>query len=438
MLTWRANATMEMITSMTGLGAGGLWMTLAVLIALVFALDIRGFRRQPILMHPWVALAWVGFWCAFALAFGLTIYLVHTGTIEAPIPTRMAEYTGREMTIRFLAGYMGEWILSFANLLLIALTLSFFQIPVADQPRFLFWGVLGMVLMRFPALLMGMWWEVTGPVWTIVLAGILMTAGIKMLLTRHDNLHPERNPFLRLVKRVKTGNEIGRPAMELPGESPLGRLTGRQREAWFLILSADVLFAVAAVPMVKPITGDPLIILMTNVASLFGLRAMYFALAGLMHRMRVFKYIIAAVLIFMAVAALAAIWRPWSPLFLLVVMVGLLATGWCFAFFAIPVDSKALVSPIESEIEELAQVTLKQARRIVVLIIGSTTVIIGVFLIVLPGPALVVIPAGFAILSTEFVWARRWLRKFAQGTREFHRRFLQFGKKRETTAEKDA
>jgi tellurite resistance protein TerC len=77
-------------------------------------------------------------------------------------------------------------------------------------------------------------------------------------------------------------------------------------------------------------------------------------------------------------------------------------------------DTIALLSPLAGEIERLVLRSYRQARKVVILLLGSTVLLVGLAMVLLPGPAILVIPLGLAILGVEFAWARRWLKSIRQ------------------------
>jgi tellurite resistance protein TerC len=101
---------------------------------------------------------------------------------------------------------------------------------------------------------------------------------------------------------------------------------------------------------------------------------------------------------------------------------GILAVGVVASVLAGSRDTAALISPLANDIEELAEVTYRQGRRVVILILGSTVLVFGAAMIILPGPTILVIPLGLSILAVEFAWARRWLAKIREAVGDVKRR----------------
>jgi tellurite resistance protein TerC len=161
----------------------------------------------------------------------------------------------------------------------------------------LFWGVVGAIVLRAifiaagAALLESVAWVI------YVFGGLLVLTGLKMAFRRHDQVHPEHNPLLRLVRRFV-------PIMsEYRGQRFFVREGGRLLATpLFAVLIAvettDVVFAVDSIPAIFAITRDPFLVLTSNVFAILGLRALYFLLAGLIHRFVYLKYGLAAILVF--------------------------------------------------------------------------------------------------------------------------------------------
>ena len=178
--------------------------------------------------------------------------------------------------------------------------------------------------------------------------------------------------------------------------------------ALVLVEISDILFAVDSIPAVFAVTTDPFIVFTSNIFALLGLRSIYFVLAGFMDRFRYLKMSLVFLLAYIGVKMLLVHHYPIPNDVSLAVIAGILAVG-ILASTKAGLDTIALLSPLADEMESLAVSTYRQARRAVILLLGSSVLLIGVAMVVLPGPAILVVPVGLAILGTEFAWARRWL-----------------------------
>lgn len=384
------------------------WIGFLALVLALLALDLGLFHRRDRAISVKEALAWSAFWIALSLAFNLLIYALyehHWLGIGSEIGHELG---GRPAALQFLAGYLVEKSLSIDNIFVIAMIFAYFAVPLNLQHRVLFWGILGALVLRGvmiaagAALLAGFWWI------TYVFGILLIATAIKLLVIRHDNLEPEKNPFVRLARRLfpVTGDFRGRHfVVRQSGRwalTPLGI-------ALIMVGSSDVLFAVDSIPAIFAVTRDPFLVFTSNIFAVLGLRSLYFALAGVIDRFRFLKTSLVFLLAFIGVKMLLTHHHPIPTVVSLAVIFGILGVGVAASLVAVHRDTAALESPLADELERLKIVGLRQARRIAVLVAGSTVVLLGVVMIVLPGPASLVIPAGLSILALEFVWARRWL-----------------------------
>ena len=243
----------------------------------------------------------------------------------------------------------------------------------------------------------------------------LIFTAVKMLIARHDNLEPNKNPMIKLARRIFPVTE------DFHKEHFIIQCNGvRKITPLFLVLlvieSSDVLFAIDSIPAIFAISRDPFLVFTSNVFAILGLRSLYFALAGFMEKFRFLKMSLVFVLAFVGVKMILSHHFHIPTLVSLSIITGILSVGILASLFASHRDTAALVSPVANELEDLAVLTWIQVKRITILVIGSSVFLIGVAIIVLPGPAILVIPAGLAILSTQFIWARKILKKIKGAT----------------------
>ncbi len=181
-----------------------------------------------------------------------------------------------------------------------------------------------------------------------------------------------------------------------------------------LVESSDVLFAVDSIPAIFAITHDPFLVYTSNIFAILGLRSLYFALAAVLDKFHYLRVSLVFLLAFIGVKMILSHHIPIPTDVSLGIIGGILGVGLLASILGQGRDTSALVSPIVDNLEDLAELTYTHVRKVIVLVVGSTVVLAGVVMIVLPGPAVVVIPTGLAILATEFVWARHLLRKAKQ------------------------
>lgn len=211
---------------------------------------------------------------------------------------------GATKALEFYTGFLIEQSLSMDNVFVMAMILGFFNIPRRYQHRVLFWGILGVIVLR--AIMIGLGTALVQRFdWILYLFGaFLLLTGVKMLFSREEH-HPDlsQNPLLKFLRRhIRVTDQLhdGRFLVHLhdPHTGRTLRYATPLLLALVLIELADLLFAVDSVPAVFAITQDPFIVYTSNIFAILGLRALYFALAALMHRFIYLKYALALVLIF--------------------------------------------------------------------------------------------------------------------------------------------
>ncbi|MEK6977618.1 MAG: TerC family protein, partial [Candidatus Hydrothermarchaeota archaeon] len=227
------------------------------------------------------ALAWSAVYIAIALVFNAGVYMA----------------MGVEKAEEFLTGYILEKSLSVDNLFVFTMIFSYFNIPAQYQPRVLKWGIVGALVMRAIFIFLG--YELLKLFhWMIyIFGGFLVLTGIKMALQKEKRLEPEKNPLVRLFRRWMplTGDFHGERFFVKVGEV---RHATPLFIALLLIESTDLVFAIDSVPAIFAITGDPFIVYTSNVFAILGLRALYFALAGIMGLFRYLQTGLSVVLVF--------------------------------------------------------------------------------------------------------------------------------------------
>ena len=260
------------------------WVAFNLFILALLALDLGVFHRKSHVISLKEALVWSVIWVVVALLFNVVVYF----------------WRGPQSATEFLAGYLIERSLSVDNLFVFALIFSYFRVPDECQHKILFWGILGALVTR--ALFIA-----TGVAlihkfhWIVYVFGVfLIITGVRVAVEKGKEIHPERNPVLRVFKRVM-------PLVHaFHGDKFFVRLDGRTFAtpmfvALLIVETTDVIFAVDSIPAILAITYDPFIVYSSNVFAILGLRALYFALAGIMRMFRYIHYGIAAILVFVGI-----------------------------------------------------------------------------------------------------------------------------------------
>ena len=240
---------------------------------------------------------------------------------------------GAERGIEYFTGFVIEKSLSMDNVFVIAMIFSFFAIPRQYQHRVLFWGILCVIVLR--ALMIGLGAAlVTQFSWVLYVFGAFLVAtGVKMLWMADHKPDLENNVLLRFLRKhmrvtpTLRGNAFFVREPQAPGGAPVLWATPLFL-ALCLVEFADLIFAVDSVPAIFAITTDPFIVYTSNIFAILGLRALYFALAAMIHRFVYLKYALALVLVFIGSKIfLVNLVGKFPPLLSLSVTAALIAGG---------------------------------------------------------------------------------------------------------------
>jgi tellurite resistance protein TerC len=266
---------------MESIGSPALWAGFTLFVLVMLALDLGVFHRQAHEVSVREALAWTGVWVTLALTFNVGIYF----------------WFGAQSALEFLTGYVIEKALSVDNIFVFIVVFSVFAVPAKLQHRVLFWGILGALVMRAififlgAALLQRFGWVI------YVFGAFLVFTGIKLLRQKEDEVHPERNPLFRLFRRFVPSTSEYRG-----GQFTVVEAGKRYATPLMLVLVAiettDLVFAVDSIPAIFAVTTDPFLVYTSNIFAILGLRALYFALAGMMGKFHYLKVGLSLVLIF--------------------------------------------------------------------------------------------------------------------------------------------
>jgi len=265
------------------------WVLFNLFVLAMLALDLGVFHRKTHVILITEALLWSGFWIALALLFNVGVYF----------------WRGSETALAFLTGYLIEKSLSVDNIFVFLLIFTYFGVPSLYQHKVLFWGIVGALIMRAIFIFAGVA-LIEKFHWVIYVFGaFLVLTGIKMALQKEKEIHPERNPLLRLFRKFMP------VADHYEGARFFIRRGGRFfATPLFIVLlvieTTDVVFAVDSIPAILGITVDPFIVYTSNVFAILGLRALYFALAGIMKLFHYLHYGLSAILVFVGAKMLLA------------------------------------------------------------------------------------------------------------------------------------
>ena len=321
------------------------WVGFTAFILMMLALDLGVFQKKAHVPSTSEALVWTGVWVALALAFNAGVYYMyqyHWLGIGLEIGH---ELTGKQAALQFLTGYVIEKSLSLDNIFVIAVIFAYFAVPPIYQHRVLFWGILGALVMRGvmigagAALIRRFDWIV------YVLGAFLIATAVKMLIARHDNIQPDKNPLVRLARRLYPVSPT------YAGPRFFTRVNGRTAVTPLLLVllvveSTDVLFAVDSIPAIFAVTRDPFLVFTSNVFAILGLRSLYFALASLMAKFRYLKMSLVFVLAFVGVKMLLSHHHKIPTWVSLCMIAGILLVGALASIVGADRDTAPLASPL--------------------------------------------------------------------------------------------
>jgi tellurite resistance protein TerC len=264
-----------------------MWLGFLGLVVALLAFDLGVLHRDGHEIEVRESLLLSAFYIALGLAFGGFVWW----------------QLGAQSGVEYLTGFVVEKSLAMDNVFVIAMIFGYLAIPRQLQHRVLFWGILGVIVLR--AIMIGFGATLVSEFgWVLyIFAAFLIFTGIRMLMAGHGETDLSRNPVLLFMKRRFRVTE------SLQGDRffvrQLDPRTGRVERymtplflALVMIEIADVIFAVDSVPAIFAITTDPYIVYTSNIFAILGLRALYFALAAIIHRFAYLKQALAILLVF--------------------------------------------------------------------------------------------------------------------------------------------
>lgn len=392
-----------------------LWTGMALLVVVLVLLDRYVLHPRPEAVPPLAAVARALFWFLFAMLFALGVFFLYeTHWHDVGLNHRAGRIDGATAALQFLTALMMELCLDLDTVFVISAIFAHLHIPEKFQHRVLFWGVIVSIVTRGALVL------AAGSIldrwdgFRFILAGLLVLAALRMILIRQENTDPEKNLIVRFLRRFVHVSE------RIDGSDLLTRVNGRAAltpllVTLLLVETADTFFAFDSIPASYAVTREPFLIFSANVFAVLVLRALYPALVSLRGWLRYVKIGLAMILAYAAIAIALPVHMPPTEASLAAVLtaagVGVFfAARWGSARQAVALDS-----PLGPEAERLARMTLKPARKIIVLVVGMLVTVVGIIMIgPVPGPGIVVVPIGLGILAAEFVWARRLLSKYSE------------------------
>jgi tellurite resistance protein TerC len=378
------------------IGTPWLWFGFVAFVLAMLALDLGVFHKKDHEVSVKEALIWTGVWISLALLFNAGIYFAF----------------GSERALEFLSGYVIEKALSVDNIFVFIVIFSAFAVPARLQQRVLLWGILSALVLRAVFVVLGAALLSRFHWLGYVFGAFLVFTGIKLLVQREAHVDPQANPLFKLFRRLM-------PSVDEFHEGHFTIVQAGKRYATPLLLvliaieTTDIVFAMDSIPAIFAVTKDPFIVFTSNIFAILGLRALYFALSGMMDKFHYLKFGLALVLMFVgAKMLLAGVYKipVWASL---AVIAALLAGSVLASLLRRPPNDPPNPKPPSSG---------GLLRKAGVAVVGGAVLVAGIAMLVLPGPAIVVIPIGLTILASEFEWPRRMLSRLRERARQAFRR----------------
>ena len=273
-----------------------LWAGFLTVVLALLAFDLGVLNRRDREMGIAESLRLSAFYIGFAMLFGAGIWWAHDAGA-------LATSDGTHAGVAFFTGFFIEKALSIDNVFVISLIFGYFAIPRAYQYRALVWGIIGVIVLRGVMIAVGAT-LVQEYSWVLYIFGaFLIGTGIKMLVVPEGDPDISKNPLVRFMRRhMRVSDTLHGQKFFVREPDPKTGAMVRVATPLFLALVviniADLVFAVDSVPAIFAITTDTFIVYTANIMAILGLRALYFALAAMVHRFHYLKYALAMVLVF--------------------------------------------------------------------------------------------------------------------------------------------
>jgi tellurite resistance protein TerC len=284
-----------------------LWIGFNLFILIMLALDLGVFNRKAHEIKVREALLWSLFWITLSLLMNIGIYF-YMGTVTA---------------LQFLTGYIIEKSLSIDNIFVFLMIFTYFKVSPLYQHKVLFYGILGALVFRAIFIFTGIA-LIENFHWVIYVFGaFLIFTGIKMTTEKDKEIHPEKNPVLKLFSRFfPILKDYAGPKFFIKINSKL-----HATPLFIVVLvveTTDIVFAVDSIPAILAITSDPFIVYTSNVMAILGLRALYFALSAVMQLFHYIHYGLSLILVFVGIKMLISGFGVKIPIYITLSFVGVI------------------------------------------------------------------------------------------------------------------
>jgi tellurite resistance protein TerC len=381
------------------------------LIALMLAVDLGFLTRRPRVITTAEAVLSVELWLVTTLGVGLLLFSAYKDNWIPVDNVLRVEREPYDAWVQFLSSYLVEIALSLDNIAVLALMLAHFGVDEARRSRMLFWVFLSCLILRAGLIAGGA--SVLHMEWTRwVFVGLLSLAAVRTFVMPDRGSKLENKSLVRVARWLTVPSRDGGPGgifarvCDWLNQSPLAIVV-------LVAAAADLSFALDSIPAVFSMTRDPLIAFTSNTLAILSLRSLYFALAGVIGRLRYLRLGVVFVLVGLAVKT--AFFHdelvPTLATLAGVLLVMALSVGASIPAARRQAAAEVRPTPLE-DVSEAVALTRRNLRKLVVLTAGTVVLIAAVVIGILPGPGFVILaPIGIAILATEFVWARSLISK---------------------------
>ncbi len=263
------------------------WILFNAFVLIMLALDLGVFHRKAHEVSLKEALTWTFIWIFLALVFNAILFY----------------WKGRQQALEFFTGYLIEKALSVDNIFVFIMIFTYFRIPLKYQHKVLFWGILGALIMRVIFIFAGVALIEKFHFTIYIFGALLIYTGYKMFYHNNAKLEPDKNPLIRIFKKFMPVTH------KLHEDKFFVKLNGKRYATPLLLVlilveTTDLIFAVDSIPAILAITQDQFIVYTSNVFAILGLRSLYFALSGVVHRFWLLSYGLAVVLVFVGLKML--------------------------------------------------------------------------------------------------------------------------------------
>ncbi|WP_407486425.1 TerC family protein [Acinetobacter baumannii] len=264
-----------------------MWLFFIAIVLVLLVLDLGVLHRNVREIGVKESLVLSAFYITLGLLFGAWVWW----------------YIGPTAGLNYVTGFVIEKSLAMDNIFVIAMIFTYFSIPRIYQHRVLFWGIIGVIILR--AIMIGLGATLVSQFsWVLyIFAGFLILTGIKMWLSVDKQYEVGNSPILNFIKkRFRVTDQLHAEKFWVKQTDPK-----TNKLAWFMtplflalimIEFVDLIFAIDSVPAIFAITTDPFIVYTSNIFAILGLRALYFALSAMVDRFHYLKYALAVLLVF--------------------------------------------------------------------------------------------------------------------------------------------